>query len=129
MPPLYRLVLFGRASKARSALGLDLFLEESRDRAARLHVTGSVMVVHDGGRPTAYVVWAEGPSDGVLEVERAFAELPFLEGTRVLVRSSPAARSYASWGVTRTHAEWGRVETALERFAPHARGPRGAGTP
>ena len=123
MSRLSHLVLFARASRAVSALELDVFLEESRSQTARLGVTGSLMLLHAGDRPTAFVHWLEGEPDAVREFEAAFSDRPFLTDTRVLVRATPAARVYSSWGVTRRLTTADQVAAALRRFPPPARGP------
>ena len=118
MSRLLQVVQFARSTREVSALELDVFLEASRNRAADLGVTGSLMLLHEGTRPTAFVQWLEGPAVAVRGLEDAFSNQPFLAGSRTLVRARPPSRVYASWGVTRRYATGDQIAEALERFPP-----------
>ncbi|MGB3541290.1 BLUF domain-containing protein [Rubrivirga sp.] len=118
MSRLPQVVLFARSAREVSALELEVFLEESRDRAVDLEVTGSLMLLHSGARPTAFVQWLEGPSGAVRDLEDEFSNQPFLDSSRTLVRAHPQSRVYASWGVTRRLATDRQIVKALERFPP-----------
>ena len=118
MSRLIQVVQFARTLREVSALELDVFLEESRGRATDLEVTGSLLLLHSGDRPTAFVQWLEGSPDAVGDLEDAFSNQPFLAASRTLVRAHPVARVYATWGVTRRLATDGQIEKALGRFTP-----------
>ena len=118
MSLLIRAVYFARAVRPIPALDLDVFLEDARSRHAADDLTGALLLMHQGARPTALVQWIEGPAASVDEYLIDLAGHPLLRAGRVLSRAVPSARAYTSWSFAWRKASPGEIDAALARFGP-----------